>query len=123
MNGRHRLRAAIALGVALITVAVVAPLLASGQDYEIVFGQGAARAEDTGEVFATIPHRRVGDVVWLELEPGDSIVLRNLDDEIHQVAGITARPGETVLHTFRERGVLSSACSLDITVFVEVDRR
>jgi hypothetical protein len=42
---------------------------------------------------------------------------------VHQVAGIAARPGETVLHTFRELGVFSDECSLDITVFVEVGRR
>jgi hypothetical protein len=30
---------------------------------------------------------------------------------------------ERALHTFRERGVFSAECSLDLTVFVEVGRR
>jgi hypothetical protein len=110
-------------GVLLVAASLVVPFLERGQDYEIVFGPGAAQAADQGAVFATLPHRRIGDVIWLELEPGDTIVVHNLDDEVHQVAGIAARPGETVLHTFRERGVFSDACSLDITVFVEVGRR
>jgi len=123
MSGRRWVRWAIALGFVLVVASLAVPFLERGDDYEIVFGPGAASAADQGAVFATVPHRRIGDVIWLELEPGDTIVVRNLDDEVHQVAGIAARPGETVLHTFRERGVFSDECSLDITVFVEVGRR
>ena len=113
----------IAAGIALVAASLLAPLLERGETYEIVFGPGAADAQDPAAVFDTVPLRRIGDVVWLELEPGDTLVVRNLDDEVHQVAGIAARPGETVLHTFRERGVFSDECSLDLTVFVEVGRR
>jgi hypothetical protein len=113
----------IAAGAVLVAASLLAPLLERGATYELVFGPGAAIAADQAAVFATVPSRRIGDVVWLELEPGDTLVVRNLDDEVHQVAGIAARPGETVLHTFRERGVFSDECSLDLTVFVEVGRR
>ena len=113
----------IAAGVMLVAVSLLAPLFERGETYEIVFGPGAASAQDQAAAFDAVPLRRIGDVVWLELEPGDTLVVRNLDDEVHQVAGIAARPGETVLHTFRERGVLSDECSLDLTVFVEVGRR
>ena len=123
MSERRWVVGAILAGVLLVAVALFGPLLERGDTYEIVFGPGAAQAADQGAVFVTVPHRRIGDVVWLELEPGDTIVVRNFDDEVHQVAGIAARPGETVLHTFRERGVFSDECSLDITVFVEVGRR
>jgi hypothetical protein len=123
MSGRRWVRWAIAIGVVLVVASLAVPFLERGDDYEVVFGPGAASAADQGAVFATVPHRRIGDVIWLELEPGDTLVVRNLDDEVHQVAGIAARPGETVLHTFRERGVFSDECSLDITVFVEVGRR
>ncbi len=122
-HARRWVRGAIALGALLVAVSLAVPFLERGEDYEVVFGPGAAAAADQGAVFATVPHRRIGDVIWLELEPGDTLVVRNLDDEVHQVAGIAARPGETVLHTFRERGVFSDECSLDITVFVEVGRR
>jgi hypothetical protein len=121
--GPRWVRVGVALGALLVVASLAAPFLARGQDYEIVFGPGATSATDPGAVFATVPHRRISDVIWLELEPGDTLVVRNLDDEVHQVAGIAARPGETVLHTFRERGVFSDECSLDITVFVEVGRR
>jgi len=120
---RDRGRIVIAAGIVLIAASLFAPLFDRGETYEIVFGPGAGSRPDQSAVFAPIPHRRTGDVVWLELEPGDSLVVRNLDDEVHQVAGIAARPGETVLHTFRERGVFSDECSLDLTVFVEVGRR
>jgi hypothetical protein len=123
MSGRRWVGLAIALGVVLVVASLAVPFLERGDDYEVVFGPGAASAADQGAVFATVPHRRIGDVIWLELEPGDTLVVRNLDDEVHQVAGIAARPGETVLHTFRERGVFSDECSLDLTVFVEVGRR
>jgi len=119
-GGRRWVVRALLIGAVLVVASLAVPFLERGQDYEVVFGPGAADAADQGEVFATLPHRRVGDVIWLELEPGDTIVVRNLDDEVHQVAGVAARPGETVLHTFRERGVFSDACSLDVTVFVEV---
>lgn len=113
----------IVVGAALVVASLLVPLLERGETYEVVFGPGAASAADQGAVFSTVPHRRVADVVWVELEPGDSLLIRNLDDEVHQVAGIAARPGETVLHTFRERGVFSDECSLELTVFVEVGRR
>lgn len=113
----------IAAGAVLVAASLLAPLLEGGATYELVFEPGTAMAMDQAAVFATVPSRRIGDVVWLELEPGDTLVVRNLDDEVHQVAGIAARPGETVLHTFRERGVFSDECSLDLTVFVEVGGR
>jgi hypothetical protein len=113
----------VTAGVVLVAASLLAPLFDRGQTYEIVFGPGAARAQDQAAVFDTVPRRRIGDVVWLELEPGDTLVVRNLDEEVHQVAGIAARPGESVLHTFRERGVFSDECSLELTVFVEVGRR
>jgi len=116
-------RVALVIGAVLIATSLVVPLLERGETYEVVFGPGAAAAADPGAVFATVPHRRVGEVIWLELEPGDALVVRNLDEEVHQVAGLAARPGETVLHTFRERGVFSDECSLELTVFVEVGRR
>jgi hypothetical protein len=119
--GRRRL--VLLVGAALIAASILVPLLDSADTYEIVFAPGAATAADQGAAFVGVPHRRIGDVVWLELEPGDSLIIRNLDDEVHQVAGIAARPGESVLHTFRERGVFSDECSLDLTVFVEVGRR
>jgi len=121
LGGRGR--SVIAAAAVLVVASLLAPLLARGETYEIVFGPGASSAADPAAVFAEVPRRRIGDVVWLELEPGDTLVVRNLDDETHQVAGIAARPGEVVLHTFRERGVFSDECSLDLTVFVEVGRR
>lgn len=117
-------RSLILLGVTAVLVAasVLAPMLDRGPTYELVFAPGSADRIDPA-LFDGVPHRRIGDVVWLELEPGDTILVDNRDDEVHQIAGIAARPGERVLHTFRERGTFSDECSLDLTVFVEVERR
>jgi len=102
--------------------ALVGPLLAAGATYELTFPPGSEGAR-AASLFDPVPHRRVGDVIWIELEPGDALVVRNEDAVVHQVGGILARPGETVLHTFDERGTFSDVCSLDLTVFVEVARR
>jgi len=115
--------ASVAVAALLVAASLIVPFLEDGETYEVIFGPGATDAVDQGAVFEVLPHRRIGDVIWLELEPGDSLLVRNLDDEVHQVAGIAARPGESVLHTFRERGVFSDVCSLDVTVFVEVGQR
>jgi len=113
----------IAFAIAAVVIAtILVPLAGRGETYELVFTPGSAIEPDAA-LFDGVPHRRIGDVVWLELSPGDTVVVRNLDDEVHQIAGIAARPGETVMHTFRERGTFSDACSLDLTVFVEVGRR
>ena len=124
MSPRQRRRAWIgAASVAVvIAVSLAIQVLTAGATYEIVFPAGTGAGSDP-TIFEPVPHRRVGDVVWIELEPGDTLVLRNLDDELHQLAGISARPGETVLHTFNERGTFSDECSLELTVFVEVQRR
>ncbi len=102
--------------------ALVGPLLGRGATYELTFPPGSEGARDPS-LFDPVPHRRVGDVIWIELEPGDTLVVRNEDTVVHQVGGILARPGETVLHPFDERGTFSDVCSLDLTVFVEVARR
>jgi hypothetical protein len=114
---------AVAVLLTLTIASVVVAFLDRGDTYEVVFAPGASNADDQATAFAQVPHRRIDDVVWLELRPGDSLHIRNLDSELHQVAGVTVRPQETVLHTFRERGVFSDACSLDLTVFVEVGPR
>ena len=111
--------AAVAIAAA---AALLGPLLAGGATYELTFPPGSEGARDPS-LFDPVPHRRVGDVIWLELEPGDTLALRNDDAVVHQVGGIVARPGETVLHTFNARGTFSDVCSLDLTVFVEVARR
>jgi len=119
---RRALVLVLVLVAAAAAVALLGPLIGGGATYELVFPPGSEGSRGS-EVFADVPHRRVDDVVWLELEPGDTLVLRNEDAVLHQVGGIVARPGETVLHTFREAGTFSDLCSLDLTVFVEVQRR
>jgi len=120
---RRRIVLAVSALAVLVVASLVVPLLDRGETYEVVFPLGTSASNDQASVFSPVPHRRVGDVVWLELEPGDTLLVRNLDTEVHQVAGVAARPGETVLYTFRERGVFSDACSLELTVFVEVGAR
>jgi hypothetical protein len=116
----RRIRRRLALVVtALVVVSLVLPYVGPARTYPIVFEPGAAASLDP-EIFAAIPNRQVGEVIWLELRRRDTLELRNLDQELHQVAGIVVRPGETVRHTFRERGTFSGECSLALTVFVEV---
>ena len=120
-GGRAARWLAVALAAAA-AAAVLMPLLGGGSTYELVMPPGSSGVADAA-LLEPVPHRRVGDVVWLELEPGDTLVLRNEDSVLHQVGGIVARPGETVLHTFSARGTFSGECSLDLTVFIEVADR
>lgn len=109
------------IGVFLSTLLI--PALMHNNTYEIIFTPTTTASADT-TLFDTVPHRRMDDVVWLELEPGDSLVIRNTDTIVHELSGISIRPGETVLHTFHERGTFSGDCSvIDLTVFIEVLRR
>jgi len=118
---RRRGLIVIAVAIVAVVVTVATSVLDDSSTYEIVFPHGATDDPDLVDL-SRIPHRRAGQVVWLEIATGDTIVVINRDDDVHQIAGIAARPGETVLHTFREQGTFSDACSVDLTVFVEVSR-
>jgi plastocyanin len=87
--------------------------------HTVTFPPGATFAIDPS-VFDGIPYRSVGSVVWLELEVGDTLVVRNEDAFNHQLWAINVRPGETVGHTFTEQGTFSGECTFDLTVFIEV---
>lgn len=119
-------RAILFASLALILVfgaTLLIPALMHNNTYEVIFTPSTT-ASANSTLFDTLPHRRLDDVVWLELEPGDSLVIRNTDTIVHELAGISVRPGETVLHTFQERGTFSGDCSvIDLTVFIEVLRR
>ena len=109
--------------VGVMALTFLIPALMHNNTYEVVFTADTT-ATNTAELLKNVPHRRIGDVVWLELEPGDSLVIKNTDTERHELAGMTVRPGETLLHTFFERGTFSGDCSvIDLTVFIEVERR
>jgi hypothetical protein len=119
-------RAVLIASFALIAVfgaTLLIPALMHNNTYEVVFtAETTANASST--LFDTVPHRRMDAVVWLELEPGDTLVIRNTDTVIHELAGMSVRPGETILHTFHERGTFSGDCSvINLTVFIEVQRR
>lgn len=109
--------------IAVFAATLAIPALMHNDTYEVIFTPTTAATADS-TLFDTVPHRRMEDVVWLELEPGDTLVIRNTDTIVHELAGISVRPGETVLHTFHERGTFSGDCSvIDLTVFIEVLRR
>lgn len=109
--------------IAVFGATLLIPTLMYNHTYELVFSPTTTAAGNSA-LFDTVPHRRTADVVWLELEPGDSLVIHNTDTILHELAGIAIRPGETVLHSFHERGTFSGDCSvIDLTVFIEVLRR
>lgn len=110
------------LAVVLVVVLTLLPGL--GDDAEpsihtVTFPQGSTFSIDPA-VFAEVPHRSVGSVVWLELEVGDTLVVRNDDVFNHTLWAINVRPGEAVGHTFTEVGTFSGECTFDLTVFIEV---
>lgn len=110
----------VVLAVALGALALVARGgLARGETYELVLAPGTSTDLDPA-MFATLPHRRVGEVVWIELERGDTLRLVNEDDVTHTVWALSARPGETVEQRFLEHGTFSGECSFAMTIFIEV---
>jgi len=116
---------AILTTIAVLTAAVV--LLVTRQSevrrepsiHTVTFPRGSTFSIDPS-VFEGIPYRSVGTVVWLELEVGDTLVVRNEDTFNHQLWAITVRPGEAVGHTFTEPGTFTGECTFDLTVFIEV---
>jgi hypothetical protein len=122
-----RLAALVIGGASLVAVALVVlltllPGLGDRSEpsiYTVTFPPGSTFSIDT-EVFAGVPHRSVGSVVWLELEVGDTLVVRNDDLFNHTLWAINVRPGEAVGHTFTEVGTFSGECTFDLTVFIEV---
>jgi hypothetical protein len=126
MSGRRRFPPlAILTAVALVTAALVVLITRVVEEqreptiHTVTFPQGSTFSIDAS-VFDGIPHRSVDKVVWLELELGDTLVVRNDDLFNHQLWAINVRPGEAVGHTFTERGTFSGECTFDLTVFIEV---
>jgi hypothetical protein len=118
----RRLLVAVVVIVAAAAIGILArDRTAAGPaaSYELVFAPGTAVELDPA-IFDPIPHRRVGSVVWLELELGDTLVVTNRDDVVHEIWAIRVRPGETVSQTFTEYGTFSGECTFDMTVFIEV---
>jgi len=126
MSGLRRLPplALLAL-VALATAAMVVMITRAVEVqreptiHTVTFPEGSTFSIDPS-VFDGIPHRSVDRVVWLELELGDTLVVRNDDLFNHQLWAINVRPGEAVGHTFTERGTFSGECTFDLIVFIEV---
>ena len=109
--------------LAVFGATLLIPALMHNNSYAVVF-TAETTANRSQTLFANVPHRRFDDVVWLELEPGDTLVIRNTDTVTHELAGMSVRPNETILRTFQERGTFSGDCSvIDLTVFIEVLRR
>lgn len=126
MNDQRLMRplAILTMVAMLSTVAVVLVTRVVEQEREptihrVTFPAGSTFAIDPS-VFDGIPYRSVGPVVWLELEVGDTLVVRNDDVFNHQLSAIVVRPGESVGHTFTEKGTFSGECTFDLTVFIEV---
>jgi hypothetical protein len=123
----RRLAALIIGGAALLAVGFVVLLAllpglgerAEPSIYTVTFPEGSTFSIDP-DVFAGVPNRSVGSVVWLELEVGDTLLVRNEDVFNHTLWAITVRPGESVGHTFTEVGTFSGECTFDLTVFIEV---
>ena len=113
--------------VAVVVIGIgVVMLVAGGVEerreptvHTVTFPPGSTFSIDPS-VFDGLPHRSVGSVVWLELEVGDTLVVRNEDVFNHQLWAINVRPGETVGHTFTEPGTFTGECTFDLTVFIEI---
>lgn len=120
--GRRLLVAAVVMLVAAAALALIARARTASDapaTYELVFTPGTAVELDPA-IFDPIPHRSVGSVIWLELELGDTLVVTNRDEVVHEIWAIRVRPGETVSQTFTEYGTFSGECTFDMTVFIEV---
>jgi plastocyanin len=107
---RTRVVLAVALAaVCLVVGGVLAIQLLSGGDEatELVVEvpEGTGDRMDAGEQIELIPER-------LDFRVGDSLVIRNDDDRVHQVGPYTVGPFETLSHTFGSPGTVEGLCSL-----------
>jgi hypothetical protein len=103
------------LGIALLLTAV-AYLVASDttssgttsgdapSSYGVVIPKGTGKRIRSGFHLFLIPQN-------LQLHVGDSLVVVNQDDQVHEVGPFFVRPGETLVQTFTEPGKFIGACT------------
>lgn len=74
-------------------------------DHDFVIPAGTAARIAAGEEVVIVPRR-------LDVRVGESIRIRNLDDEPHQVGPYYLSPSQTVAQTFTRPGRLVGVCTI-----------
>ena len=102
---------AIAAAAALVTWLVTDDDEAS--DYVVEVAAGTGDRIDSGEEIELIPAR-------VELDVGDTLVIVNDDDQVHQVGPYVVGPEQTLRQTFASPGTVEGLCSLHPSGQVEI---
>lgn len=111
----------VVAGICLSVGAVIGFLVLDGDDggpsetvIEVEAGTYDRMAD--GEELELVPDR-------LELEVGDTLVIVNRDDALHQVGPYTVAPHQTLRQTFTAAGTVSGPCSLHPSGEVTIEIR
>ncbi len=113
---RRGVLAAVLLAViGVAAVLMLAVLGARADTLEVVVEAGTWERIEAGEVVELLPRT-------LRVDVGDTLVVVNDDDHMHEVGPYTVGPGQTVRQTFTSPGTIEGVCTLhpdgEITIVV-----
>lgn len=102
----------VMIGLVIVAALALAAVAATGfladrngETTTFVVPAGTAKRAAAGQIVQIMP-------VVVKFEIGDTMVIRNDDDEIATVGPFAIRPGETLRKTFRGEQLLKGECSL-----------
>lgn len=102
----------VLVGAGVVIAKVTAPDQA-GETVTFVVPEGTAEKVFFGETVDIMPSR-------VELQVGDTLVVRNDDEQTMVVGPFTVRPGETLTQHFQRPQTLVGECTLSGTGTVEI---
>lgn len=112
-----RVVAAIVGLLAIVAAAALVTWIITGDDeggdYVVEVAAGTGARIESGEEIELIPAR-------VELDVGDTLVIVNDDDQIHQVGPYVVGPSQTLRQTFASPGTVEGLCSLHPSGQVEI---
>lgn len=107
-EGRGRLVVLAVLGVAVVAVVAVLALSlgdVAGTTIEVEVEPGTMDRIEAGDPVELLPRTLAVDV-------GDTLVIVNRDDAVHEVGPYTVGPRQTVRQTFTTPGTIEGVCTL-----------
>ncbi len=117
-RGRVGRVAAVVIGLlAVVAAATLATWLVAddsgASEFVVEVAAGTATRIEAGEEIELIPAR-------VELDVGDTLVIVNEDDQVHQVGPYVVGPEQTLRQTFATAGTVAGLCSLHPSGQVEI---
>lgn len=119
-RGDEPARRGLLVGIATVAVLVAVAIAwalgdAGATTIEVDVEPGTMARIEAGEAIELLPRT-------LSVDVGDTLVVTNRDDAVHEVGPYTVGPGQTIRQTFTTPGTIEGVCTLhpdgEITIVV-----